>query len=84
MVKQYNMSDFIKIEFDSKGIAIGFIISCTFFKANGKWYMEEDIVIPLDTPSYDICSAIKACRRTGNFITTGKDLRGIPFLVLPD
>lgn len=84
MVEKCNMSELIKVEFDDKGIAEGFIIPCEFFKPNGKWYMEEDVVIPLDTPSYAIFSAIKCCRRVGHFITTGNDLRGIPFMVLPD
>lgn len=84
MVEQCNMSELIRVEFDDKGKAKGFIISCLFFKPSGKWYMEEDVVIPLDTPTFGIHAAIKKHRRVGEFITTGRDLIGVPFLVHPD
>ena len=84
MVKPENMSEPVRIEFDSKGIAKGFIIPCQFFRKGGKWYMDEEVVIPLDTLAYDIRSAIKKYRRIGEFITVGNDLRGVPFLVLAE
>ena len=43
--------------------------------------MDEDVVIPLDTKTFEIHEAIKKCRRIHEFITTGEGLTGVPFLV---
>lgn len=60
----------------------GIIIKCTFFKPNGKYYMDEDIIIPFDTFDFEIRDAIKANARMNHFIITGKGFNGVPFMVL--
>lgn len=84
MVDPSKVSELVKVRFDDKGIPDGFIIECEFFKPRGKWYMTEDVVIPLDTKPYEVHDAIQRCRRVGEFVTVGEDLRGVPFLVQPD
>lgn len=81
MVEKNRMSENVKVEFDEKGVAQGFIIPCKFFRKGGKWYMNENVIIPLDTPTHNIREAVKNNRRVNEFITTGTDLYGVPFLV---
>lgn len=81
MIEPNDMSEYIKVKFDSKGVVEGYIIPCSFFKTRGKWYMDEDVIIPLDTPTYDIHNTIEKHRRVHEFITVGKGLTGVPFLV---
>lgn len=81
MVESNKISENVKVEFDEKGIAKGFIIPCQFFRKGGKWYMNENVIIPLDTPVYNTRSVIKKYRRVKDLITTGTDLYGVPFLV---
>lgn len=76
-----NISEFVKVRINDKGLPDGFIIPCKFFRKGGKWYMDENIIIPLDTPTHNIREAIKNNRRVNEFITTGTDLYGVPFLV---
>lgn len=76
-----NISEFVKVRINDKGLPDGFIIPCKFFRKGGKWYMDENVIIPLDTPTHNIREAIKNNRRINEFITTGTDLYGVPFLV---
>lgn len=81
MIEANKISEPIRVRFDNKGIPDGFIIPCQFFRESGKWYMDENVVIPLNTPTFGIKNAIKNNRRTHTFITTGISLIGVPFLV---
>lgn len=76
-----DISEPVKIAFDDKGKPKGYIIECEFFKLSGKWYMSENVIIPLDTKTFEFHEAIKNYRRVNGFITCGIDLRGIPFLI---
>ena len=81
MIEPNKISEFVKVRFDSKGMPDGFIIECEFFKPRGKWYMTEDVIIPLDTRTFEIHEAIQKHRRVHEFITVGIGYTGVPFLV---
>ena len=84
MIEPNKVSEWVKVRFDDKGTPDGFIIDCQFFKPRGKWYMDEEVVIPLDTKTFEVHEAIKKHRRIGEFVTTGLGITGVPFLVQPD
>lgn len=80
-MSEADKSEFVRLYIDKVGKACGIIIPCTFFRESGKYYMEEEIIIPLDTKDFEIVDAIKEKARMNYFIITGKNLRGVPFLI---
>lgn len=63
------------------GMPVGIIIPCWHFKPNGKFYMDEDVIIPLDHKQYDIYEVIRKHRRIGDFVTVGLNTNGVSFMV---
>ena len=79
--KPSSVSEHVLVRIDNFGEPDGFIIICNFFKPSGKWYMREDIVIPLDTRSYNFHEAIKINARVKGYFITCENLIGVPILV---
>jgi len=80
-MKEADITKLIRLHLSDTGLPDGIIIPCLFFKPNGKYYMEEDILIPLDTKDFNIVEEIKKNSRMDYFIITGLNLRGVPFLI---
>ena len=57
------------------------IIECTIYKPSGKWYTDEPIEIPDDTPDFNMPSVIQKYARLRNMIYHCYQNNGVPMLV---
>lgn len=61
----------------------GLIIKCDTFKEHGKWNSEENIIIPKNTPNWDIRAEVEKRRSSPDLTYHGTYPNNVPFLLFP-